>query len=57
MKLERAKESLFFNFENFNYLHKEFSRMFKKENFFAMFFYMKKYLNIDSSFAFNKYYL
>ena len=57
MKLERAKELLFFNLENFNYLHKEFSRMFKKKNFFAIFFYMKKYFDIDSSFTLDKYYL
>ena len=57
MKLEKAKELLFFNLENLNYLYKEFSRIFKKKFFFAMFFYIKRYLNINSSFILNRYYL
>ena len=57
MKLERVKELLFPNLEDLNYLHKEFSRIFKKKNFFAMFFYIKRYLNINVSSTLNKYYL
>lgn len=48
---------MFPDLEDPNHLHKEFSRMFKKENFFAVFFYMEGYLDIDSSSALGRYYL